>query len=52
MGVFLVITSYLPFKSRLTKLSRLSSIIRHSLQNAALTINDEIVDFKKACRLY
>ena len=52
MGVFLVITSYIPCKEKITHLSVASKKIRGAIQNAALTYNDEIVDLRKASDYY
>ena len=51
-GVFLVITSYIAFKTRVTKLSVTSSQIRKAMRYAALTNSSELVRFEKAWRLY
>ena len=52
MGVFLVITSYIPCKEKITHLSVASKKIRGAIQNAALTYNDEIFDLGKVCDYY
>ena len=52
LGVILVITSFVDFKTRITKLSKTSCRIRKDLQNSPLTHSNEIVDFYKAVCLY
>ena len=52
VGVFLVITSFLPFKTKVTSVGATSKIIRKAIQNSALATNDELVDFSKVCNVY
>ena len=47
-----MITSYLPVKTKITKVGSTSNKIRKAIKNAGLTANHEVIDFKKALQLH